>query len=176
MAVFAEHVSLLLFTIMNISAFLALFFFTFGKRLEKQCIERELDDITRPLVLANIIFNHLPFTDDIVTKLQQRMQDDDMLERDRAVEMKNRRLQCNVATVVGSAYAMMTCVVIALSYAYNFKLLPVVVTGLYTIVVVGIVYTIFVSYFVTKYQAIDSNIIVQLILSRMAGDDAPTNK
>lgn len=147
------------------ASFIGLFFFTYGKNVERDIVVNNVDYLVTDL-LGGV--NLLP--QEITSSLKEKLQKTnlgDMSKEDEKVAQHNAALLKKALTFIGILNAVVLAVVIGLAYKYDLNLMEILVEGFLILLCVGLVEIVFLYFIARKYISADPNTVKNRFVTKL---------
>lgn len=165
----AEHIASILLGVTLISAFICVFFFTYGRIVERQTVAKQAEYLADALT-DDISLLLLPET---AKKLSDEIKQIDLSElksEDEKVEENNRKIMTTALIVVGCAVVVgiSACVWMSVHFEFSFK--KILIFNLAALFFVGLTEFLFLTFIVKNYISADPNVVYASILENMMSE------
>ena len=159
----------ILLHVVLVSAFLAIFFFTYASKVEGEIVSKQSVEIVTDIVKDVKIFLPDPVLDDVNNRMQ-KIELPDMSEEDEKVRTSNDALRTRVIKFIVIALLVTSIVVWLLTYIYgrdskeSFTFTGIIIHNLIVLCFVGLTEYVFLDYFARNYISVDSNYVKYVAL------------
>jgi hypothetical protein len=142
-------------SIIFISTFICVFFFTYGKEVEKQIVKEQSEYIASSLMDDAKTF----IPDNMIKNIINQIQMPDMKESDQQVENNNKEIQQYAIKVIGISSLIGIIIAYFLSYIYNIKFIDVIKNNLVILLFIAVTEYIFLTYIIKNFIIADPNFV-----------------
>ena len=153
----------ILFGVILIATFIAIFFFTYVAKVEGEVIKNQITDIVDDLTESST----LVFTPDqlqaISVMIEQRLKMPDMSKEDQEARENNDRLKQKALKYFGIGISIGIIIILVMWKIYDLDMLEIIKYSLITLILVGITEYLFVTIVSKNYVIIDPNYVRYLI-------------
>lgn len=161
----SQDVASIILHIIIIATFIIIFFFTYGSYLESKVVKQQMEFIIDDLVGdIKIVAPELAVG---LKKSLETMQKPDLSEADKAAEENNKKLRNKAILMIGIAIIIGTGIVFGLSRYYGFSMKDIIIANIVSLIVVGLTYFIFSTFFIAYYKSADPNFVKKKILESL---------
>lgn len=150
-----EDVTSVVLNVTFISAFIAVFFFTYGKIIEENVVKNQSKFIADTFAKDLSVFVDKPTALLITSQLSSP----DMDDADKKAKAFNNQLQSKATYVVLVAFIIGLTIAIAISSHYELDFFKILKSNIVILIFVGITYYLFLTYFGQNFISADPNFV-----------------
>jgi len=170
-----ENISKIILSVVVISAFIGIFFFTYEAKIEKRIVKQQSDDIIRDFTSEFRSLLPQPILKDVYNSIEPSLVapklselDQDLSELDQEVRASNEALVKKATRIIVIFVVIGLLLVALLCFIFRINPRDMIISTTITLLFVAIAEYIFVTYLVQNYSTIDSNFVRQKILNILA--------
>jgi protein-S-isoprenylcysteine O-methyltransferase Ste14 len=163
-----EHISKIILSVVLISAFIGIFFFTYEAKIEKRIVKQQSDDIIRDFTSEFRSLLPQPILKDVYNSIEPSLVAPNLSELDQEVRASNEALVKKATRIIVIFVVIGLLLVALLCFIFRINPRDMIISTTITLLFVAITEYIFVTYIVQKYSTIDSNFVRQKILNILA--------
>ncbi|ARF09485.1 hypothetical protein Indivirus_1_108 [Indivirus ILV1] len=161
----SENIANIILHIIILATFIIIFFFTYGSYLEGKIVKQQMEYITDDLVgdikvVAPELAVGLKKSLETLPKLN-------LDEADKVVEENNSKLRTKSLLIIGAVILVGIGIVYGMSRYFNFPLKDIIIVNIVSLIVVGLTYFIFSTFFIAYYRSADPSFVKKKILESL---------
>ena len=157
----AHNIVDIILNVTFIGTFIAVFFFTYGKKIEENIVKTQAS-----FIAENIANDVKVFLDDnTIAKITSNLSPPDMENEDKKAKEFNSDLQKMATDTVLKAFIAGIALAFVISKHYKLDILKIVASNIIVLVFVGLTYFLFLTYFGQKFMSVDPNFVRHKLLT-----------
>ena len=153
-----------------IGTFIAVFFFTYGKKIEENIVKTQASFIAENLANDVKMF----FDDNMIAKIRSSLVAPDMTIEDKKAKDFNTNLQNEATQTVLKAFIAGLSLSFAISQYNKLNFPKIVVSNLIILAFVGFTYYLFLTYFGQQFMSVDPNFVRHIFFVTLKEKLQPT--
>lgn len=163
-----ENVAKIILSVVVISAFIGIFFFTYEAKVEEIIVKQQSAEIIKDFTSEIRTLLPRPILKDVYASIEPTLVTPDLSDLDEEVRESNKALikKATRIIVIFTVVGLLLVALICLIFHINPK--DMIIHTLITLFFVAVAEYIFVSYIVQNYTTIDSNFVRHKILNILA--------
>lgn len=162
----SKHIAQIILNVILVATFITIFYFTYAKNIEEQILIKQMKYITNNLLDDFSLF--VPKTQfPILKKSLQNMKEPDLTDQDKEVAENNKKVMKQTFAVLIPVVIVSLLVMLFIVYTYNLPLTDILMQGLLTLIVVGIVEFVFLKYLGGNFYSADPNYVKYKIIDEI---------
>ena len=154
----------IILSVVLISTFIGVFFFTYASRIEKNIVEirckKIIEDLTDPIVTLST-----PDMIDQINSNLEKLTQPDLSEEDEKVSANNKALLKKSFIVISILFILGIFAVLVLYLIYKFPLKNLIISNIVMLIFVALTEFMFMTFFAQNYITVDSNFIKNKIIN-----------
>lgn len=163
-----ENISKIILSVVVISAFIGIFFFTYEAKVEERIVKQQSEEIIRDFTSEFRSILPQPILKDVYNRIEPSLVAPDLSELDEEVRASNQALVKKATRIIVIFVVIGLLLVALLCFIFRINPRDMIISTTITLLFVAIAEYIFVTYLVQNYSTIDSNFVRQKILNILA--------
>ena len=163
-----EHISKIILSVVVISAFIGIFFFTYEAKVEERIVKQQSEEIIKDFTSEFRSLLPQPILKDVYNSIEPSLVAPDLSELDEEVRASNQALVKKATRIIVIFVVIGLLLVALLCFIFRINPRDMIISTTITLLFVAIAEYIFVTYIVQNYSTIDSNFVRQKILNILA--------
>lgn len=158
---FYTHV---IISVVFISGFISIFFFTYATKVERNIVENQTKSLVNSLT-GNI--SYLVSDNTEIKEIVNNLSIKDSKDADERVKDKNKKILKEAVLVVGISSLCLILIVIILIIKYKINWKKLLITNIIILIVIGIVEFSFLTFIAQNYKSFDPNYVKYQIIENL---------
>jgi protein-S-isoprenylcysteine O-methyltransferase Ste14 len=163
-----ENISKIILSVVVISAFIGIFFFTYEAKVEQRIVKQQSEEIIKDFTSEFRSLLPQPILKDVYNSIEPSLVAPDLSELDEEVRASNQALVKKASRIIVIFVIIGLLLVALLCFIFRINPRDMIISTTITLLFVAIAEYIFVTYIVQNYSTIDSNFVRQKILNILA--------
>jgi protein-S-isoprenylcysteine O-methyltransferase Ste14 len=163
-----ENISKIILSVVVISAFIGIFFFTYEAKVEQRIVKQQSEEIIKDFTSEFRSLLPQPILKDVYNSIEPSLVAPDLSELDEEVRASNQALVKKASRIIVIFVIIGLLLVALLCFIFRINPRDMIISTTITLLFVAIAEYIFVTYLVQNYSTIDSNFVRQKILNILA--------
>ena len=163
-----ENISKIILSVVVISAFIGIFFFTYEAKVEERIVKQQSEEIIKDFTSEFRSLLPQPILKDVYNSIEPSLVAPDLSELDEEVRASNQALVKKASRIIVIFVVIGLLLVALLCFIFRINPRDMIISTTITLLFVAIAEYIFVTYIVQNYSTIDSNFVRQKILNILA--------
>lgn len=163
-----ENISKIILSVVVISAFIGIFFFTYEAKVEERIVKQQSEEIIKDFTSEFRSLLPQPILKDVYNSIEPSLVAPDLSELDEEVRASNQALVKKASRIIVIFVIIGLLLVALLCFIFRINPRDMIISTTITLLFVAIAEYIFVTYIVQNYSTIDSNFVRQKILNILA--------
>jgi len=163
-----ENISKIILSVVVISAFIGIFFFTYEAKVEERIVKQQSEEIIKDFTSEFRSLLPQPILKDVYNSIEPSLVAPDLSELDEEVRASNKALVKKATRIIIIFVVIGLLLVALLCFIFRINPRDMIISTTITLLFVAIAEYIFVTYIVQNYSTIDSNFVRQKILNILA--------
>ena len=163
-----ENISKIILSVVVISAFIGIFFFTYEAKVEQRIVKQQSEEIIKDFTSEFRSLLPQPILKDVYNSIEPSLVAPDLSELDEEVRASNQALVKKATRIIIIFVVIGLLLVALLCFIFRINPRDMIISTTITLLFVAIAEYIFVTYIVQNYSTIDSNFVRQKILNILA--------
>ena len=163
-----EHITKIILSVVVISAFIGIFFFTYEAKVEEKIVKQQSEEIIKDFTSEFRSLLPQPILKDVYNIIEPSLVAPDLSELDEEVRASNQALVKKATRIIVIFVVIGLLLVALLCFIFRINPRDMIISTTITLLFVAIAEYIFVTYLVQNYSTIDSNFVKQKILNILA--------
>ena len=163
-----ENISKIILSVVVISAFIGIFFFTYEAKVEERIVKQQSEEIIKDFTSEFRSLLPQPILKDVYNSIEPSLVAPDLSELDEEVRASNQALIKKATRIIIIFVVIGLLLVALLCFIFRINPRDMIISTTITLLFVAIAEYIFVTYIVQNYSTIDSNFVRQKILNILA--------
>jgi protein-S-isoprenylcysteine O-methyltransferase Ste14 len=163
-----ENISKIILSVVVISAFIGIFFFTYEAKVEQRIVKQQSEEIIKDFTSEFRSLLPQPILKDVYNSIEPNLVAPDLSELDEEVRASNQALVKKATRIIVIFVVIGLLLVALLCFIFRINPRDMIISTTITLLFVAIAEYIFVTYLVQNYSTIDSNFVRYKVLNILA--------
>lgn len=162
-----EHIASIILGVSFISAFICIFFFTYGAYAEKQTVKMQAEYLANALADDVSLFVSQSVAQKIKEYVDESEDSESFKEADEKVYENNKKIMTTTMIVVGVCVFISILLCVWLSIQFKFNIKHVILFNFAVLACVGVTGFLFLTFIAQRYIIADPNMVYNVIYRTM---------